>query len=568
MGGGLVGMRSAGRFAAREKGRPGPAASSPAAAGSAGCRRRCRSSRQAGRRRATCRHRPTATFRAVVGGTERGGHRQAGLPAGASRERPRRGAAPRARPRSPRSRRPPATPRDYRTRGRAGAGSPPSCSTCSTDRLVDYQARRVHRLRRRATSRRHCRPPALGRPRRADGWSRPPDVPAGRAPAAPRRHRRATTRAAPVGRGPRRRRRRASPAARSRSRETGTIVLGRRRPAGPAGTHAGARPATSSSSGPSRSCGSVPEALARLDPAAAAHHDQRPVGDERHRAATGSRASTAPAPSSWSLVRLRARSNASVLDGHLTGEPAYRWSAARGVLPRAVPVITGLRSAPGGGPPGPAGGGDLGWSAVLGAREEIASAQSVRPEMALDDRTAPTRRTWAPGVGLTLGAVVAARRLSTSCLTRRPHEVSTTEAAGWSAFYIALPAGVRRLDLGALGLGPGHGVHHRLPGREVAARSTTCSSSCSCSGRSRCRPPCSSGCCSSASSARWCCAAVFIAAGRRGARDLHARRSSSSAHPARDRGEGVLGTPGSGHDKEVDVSQDARRCACSAASCP
>ena len=40
----------------------------------------------------------------------------------------------------------------------------------------------------------------------------------------------------------------------------------------------------------------VPDALARLDPAAPADLDQRSLGHQRHRAQTGSRACTAPAP--------------------------------------------------------------------------------------------------------------------------------------------------------------------------------------------------------------------------------------------------------------------------------
>ena len=39
---------------------------------------------------------------------------------------------------------------------------------------------------------------------------------------------------------------------------------------------------------------------------------------------------------------------------------------------------------------------------------------------------------------ITLGAVVALLAVD-FLLTRRPHEVSLREAAGWSAFYVALP---------------------------------------------------------------------------------------------------------------------------------
>ncbi len=40
--------------------------------------------------------------------------------------------------------------------------------------------------------------------------------------------------------------------------------------------------------------------------------------------------------------------------------------------------------------------------------------------------------------GLTIGLVVALFAMD-FLLTRKPHEVSMREAAGWSAFYIALP---------------------------------------------------------------------------------------------------------------------------------
>ena len=50
---------------------------------------------------------------------------------------------------------------------------------------------------------------------------------------------------------------------------------------------------------------------------------------------------------------------------------------------------------------------------------------------------------------VTIGAVAGAVRRSTSSSPARPHEVSMREAVGWSAFYIALPVGLRRLDLAA-----------------------------------------------------------------------------------------------------------------------
>src|SRR3954469_19684349 len=40
--------------------------------------------------------------------------------------------------------------------------------------------------------------------------------------------------------------------------------------------------------------------------------------------------------------------------------------------------------------------------------------------------------------GITIAAVVVLLGVD-FLLTRRPHEVSTREAAGWSAFYVALP---------------------------------------------------------------------------------------------------------------------------------
>ena len=86
--------------------------------------------------------------------------------------------------------------------------------------------------------------------------------------------------------------------------ETGTIVLDSVAGPGPADDHAGARLPPLRRPGrpgrPDRARGGRP-----ARPGPAADLDQRPVGDQRHRAATGSRACTAPARSrsSWSADR-------------------------------------------------------------------------------------------------------------------------------------------------------------------------------------------------------------------------------------------------------------------------
>jgi tellurite resistance protein TerC len=84
-----------------------------------------------------------------------------------------------------------------------------------------------------------------------------------------------------------------------------------------------------------------------------------------------------------------------------------------------------------------AGGGDLGRAACSGTPDDQVISVPLLS-------SAPPVASGSPPVGsptlwmITIGAVLVLLGLD-FLLTRRPHEVSLREAAGWSAFYIALP---------------------------------------------------------------------------------------------------------------------------------
>ena len=176
---------------------------------------------------------------------------------------------------------PAAVPRAYRTAGEHAAGRPSRCSTLLVERLEDYQAA-VRAVHRRASCRRvargAARPAGAGRPR----WSCRPAC-RRRGPAGARRARDAPGGAAAA---------ELDAVAGSSRRcavaiaETGTIVLDAGAGPGPPRADPGARPARVRRAGrpgrrrpcPRRWPGST---------RAAADLDQRPVRDQRHRAATG-----------------------------------------------------------------------------------------------------------------------------------------------------------------------------------------------------------------------------------------------------------------------------------------
>ena len=241
------------------------------------CRRRCRRWTAQPRR---CPARPPETFREWWAARTRGDRRVS------ARERGARPAIRRARS-APRR---PTAPRSPATTGAPATHPPgaPELLELLADRLVDYRAT-VHRdaaadgVAGRRSPRRS--PSAPAPVRRAARPARRLGAATARSPT--------TTRLA-AGRAGRLRRRRHRLRRRVR-RDRHDRPRRRARP-GPPRHHPGARPCTSASSRADQVVQTVPEALARLDPDRPADLHQRAVGHQRHRAAAGSRASTARAP--------------------------------------------------------------------------------------------------------------------------------------------------------------------------------------------------------------------------------------------------------------------------------
>ena len=153
---------------------------------------------------------------------------------------------------------------------------------------------------------------------------------------------------------------------------------------------------------------------------------------------------------------------------------------------------------------------------------------------------------------VTIVGVLPARAVD-FLVTRRPHEVSMQEAIGWSAFYIALPLAFGGWVWSRYGSPAGVEYLHRLPRREVALRRQPVRLHAAAGGVRGARRARSSGCCSTASSARWCCAAVFIALGAAVLQTFDLDVPAVRRRPARHRRSSCCATPCPGHDHDVDI---------------
>ena len=180
------------------------------------------------------------------------------------------------------------------------------------------------------------------------------------------------------------------------------------------------------------------------------------------------------------------------------------------------------------------------------------------PDLAAGRRRARHHRHPRP-VGRRSSARSSSCSPSTSCSPAARTRSSMREAVGWSAFYVALPLAFGGYVWPQLRLRARRGVPHRLPGREVAERRQPVRVHAAARRVRGARASCSSGCCSTASSARWCCAAIFIALGAAALQRLRLDVPGLRAGPGRHRGQDPARRASRGHDHEVDVDRAAQR---------